>query len=79
MNISLLLRFCFIFFFAIISYRIESKQLAVDSSISLLDTQEALELPYNYNSVNVISGSYIEARSDLSISGFQLRRCYQSE
>lgn len=44
--------------------------------------QEALICPFIYNSVNVITGEYTEAQTDLSLSGSQplkLRRCFTSQ
>lgn len=56
--------------------------LVVVFGINSAETNEALQAPYIYHSVNVITGSYVESTTDLELDGphpLLLRRCYQSE
>lgn len=52
------------------------------SGLEGTESQEALSAPYIYHSVNVMTGSYVEASTDLALTGphpLVLRRCYQSQ
>jgi hypothetical protein len=52
------------------------------NSIAEQELQETLSSPYIYHSVNVITGSYVEAQTDLALEGehsFALRRCFQAQ
>lgn len=47
-----------------------------------LENDDHLTAPYIFHSVNVITGSYVESTTDISLTGYhpiQLRRCYQSQ
>lgn len=67
--------YIFSFLFYIIS-------ATIFSSLYGASGDDVLTAPYVYHSVNVITGSYVESNTDLTLNGpspLVLRRCYQSQ